>query len=297
MRNIRISPILCRINKKNNKLSRQMKVMLEVLSITDIIFEENDGTEIPFTDLFEYRASIGAGGFGFVVAVLNKTTGEEIALKILWKDKASDKVIELFKKEAEILEIFNHPNIVNFRFLKNFCNYICLGMELWVGGNLTDWVIEQREIQYEDKETYEEKWAIISKYIIRGIQYIHDSHEMIHRDLKPANILFLKKDDITSIKIWDFGLANEVGAGLFDQNYENVGTIMYQAPEQMDEAYSYGKSADIWAAGMIIYEMISKGGHPILGADIHNNVWMTVEKYKDKMSKNEIKFKFSKKIK
>lgn len=120
---------------------------------------------------------------------------------------------------------------------------------------------------------------------------------MIHRDLKPANILLLKKDNISSIRICDFGLANRVGTGLFDQNYENVGTIMYQAPEQMDEDHSYGKAADIWAAGMIIYEMISKGGHPILGKDIHNNTRMTVEKYRVKMSQKEIKFKMSKKLK
>lgn len=74
-----------------------MQRMLGVKYINNIIFEENDGTEIPFTDLFEYRTSIGAGAFGFVVAVLDKSTGEEIALKILWKDKATDRVIELFK--------------------------------------------------------------------------------------------------------------------------------------------------------------------------------------------------------
>ena len=101
-----------------------MQRMLGIRSITNLIFEENDGNEIPFTDLFEYRTSIGAGGFGFVVAVLDKSTGEEIALKILCKDKASEKVIDLFKKEAELLEMYNHPNIVNFRFLKNFSNYL-----------------------------------------------------------------------------------------------------------------------------------------------------------------------------
>lgn len=83
MKIIRFSLILFRINKKSNKIYRQMQKMLNVRLITDIIFEENDGSEIPFTDLFEFRASIGVGGFGFVVAVLDKSSGEEIALKIL----------------------------------------------------------------------------------------------------------------------------------------------------------------------------------------------------------------------
>jgi serine/threonine protein kinase len=98
--------------------------MLGVSDVTAIQFEENDGTEIAFTDLFEYRTSIGVGGFGFVVAALDKATGEEVALKLLFKDNASSKVIELFKKEASLIELFDHPNIVKFRFLKNFSNYL-----------------------------------------------------------------------------------------------------------------------------------------------------------------------------
>ena len=91
-------------------------------------------------------------------------------------------------------------------------------------------------------------------------------------------------------------MANKVGTGLFDQNYENVGTIMYQAPEQMDDTHSYGKAADLWTVGMIIYEMISKGGHPILGEDIHANIKMTVDEYKEIMNKNQVKFKVTKRI-
>lgn len=74
-----------------------MKRMLGVSQITDIVFEENDGTEIPFTEMFEYRTALGSGGFGFVVAALDKSTGEEVAIKVLNKEKASQKVIELFK--------------------------------------------------------------------------------------------------------------------------------------------------------------------------------------------------------
>jgi len=63
-----------------------MERMLRVTSITHIQFEENDGTEIPFSELFEYRTAIGCGGFGFVVAALDKISGEEVALKLLNTD-------------------------------------------------------------------------------------------------------------------------------------------------------------------------------------------------------------------
>lgn len=69
---------------------------------------------------------------------------------------------------------------------------------------------------------------------------------------------------------------------------------MYQAPELIDESPSYGKASDIWSVGMILYELLSKGGHPILGKDIHKKVGMKVEEYKEKVMKNQIKFKFTK---
>lgn len=74
-----------KVANSHNKFEKQrdMNDRFAVSEITHIVFEENDGTEVPFTDLFEYRASIGTGGFGFVVAALDRSTGEEIAIKIL----------------------------------------------------------------------------------------------------------------------------------------------------------------------------------------------------------------------
>lgn len=272
--------------------------------ISQIFFEYQDGTGDYFSDMFEYRTPIGLGGFGFVVAALNKETGEEIAIKLLRIDKVPKVVVDLFKKEADILKslheeynlsqsrstdsknssrIFTPPkNIIGFRFFKEFSNYLLLGMELWIGGNLHDYIKEQRKIQDKSQEKYEEEWSVIVKNILEGLDYIHDRFEVIHRDIKPANILFLRKNNLESIKIWDFGFANEVGVGFFDQNEDNVGTLIYQAPEQMKSS-SYGKKVDIWAIGMIMYELLTKGGHPFLGGDFYNKLDMEVVEYKRKM--------------
>lgn len=115
------------------------------------------------------------------------------------------------------------------------------------------------------------------------MNYIHDNHEIIHRDLKPSNILFQKKNDLNSIKICDFGLASEVGVGFFDQNDDNAGTMIYQPPEQL-KSTQYGKKVDIWSTGMIMYELLTKGGHPIFGSDFYNKLERSVEEFKDIMN-------------
>lgn len=293
-------------HQKEIKYQPQIELKFEVWKIDQIVFEYTDGTGVNFSDLFEYRASIGSGGFGFVVAALDLETGEEIAIKLLRKDDIPDIVTELFKKEAEILQkvhdqtynkhikstdsrgssrLSDTPtNIIGFKFFKEFSNYLILGMELWTGGTLSEWVKEKVNNKERTSEQHEEECALITKNILKGLSYIHENHEIIHRDLKPSNILFLRKDDLNSLKIWDFGLANNIGVGYFHQNDDNAGTLIYQAPEQV-KSTSYGKKIDIWATGMIMYEILTKGGHPILGIDFYKEWEMSLDEYKNKMMK------------
>ena len=154
-------------------------------------------------------------------------------------------------------------------------------MELCVGGNLSDWIKEQKLYEKSNK-VHEEDWAKIIKYILEGIKYIHETHELIHRDMKPGNILFLCKNDINSLKIWDFGLAAKLGIGFDDQNNDNTGTLVYQAPEQIKCA-PYGKKVDIWAIGMIMYEILTKGGHPLLGLNFYHTLKMPLNDFKETM--------------
>jgi serine/threonine protein kinase len=93
---------------------------------------------------------------------------------------------------------------------------------------------------------------------VQGMSYIHSKH-LIHRDLKPGNlfckIYFLiifkvQNDDI--IKIGDLGLAKNIE----NSTETHVGTIAYMSPEQRSQLpYSY--SADVWALGMILFELIT----------------------------------------
>jgi serine/threonine protein kinase len=88
---------------------------------------------------------------------------------------------------------------------------------------------------------------------------------------------------LNSLKICDFGLASEVGVGFFDQNDDNAGTMIYQPPEQY-KSTQYGKKVDIWSTGMIMYELLTKGGHPILGDDFYNKLERSIEEFRNIMN-------------
>jgi len=97
--------------------------------------------------------------------------------------------------------------------------------------------------------------AVIMKQVVDCLAYIH-SHKIVHCDLKPANIAFVNKTDL-KIKLLDFGLANRLKIG---KGFRRAGTPSYMAPEVI-QGNGFTESADMWAVGVILYELL-------LGEDI-----------------------------
>ena len=97
------------------------------------------------------------------------------------------------------------------------------------------------------------------KSLLKGVAYVH-ARDIVHRDLKPENILLRsEKEDCFEVKIVDFGLSAE-------QNWrkdtkERAGTPIYMAPEQII-GKGYSKKIDLWACGIIAYQLLNCGQHP-----------------------------------
>ena len=111
------------------------------------------------------------------------------------------------------------------------------------GGNLQD-LIEKRNSN--NQSFSEEEAATIMKSILNGVKYLH-LKDIIHRDLKPHNILISDPNDLTSIKICDFGLSGIIESKInCNSNFQDTaeGTPLYMAPEQIRED-KYSKQVDI----------------------------------------------------
>lgn len=100
------------------------------------------------------------------------------------------------------------------------------------------------------------------------MRYLH-SLNIIHRDLKPGkylhyeieNILFADCDDLTSVKIVDFGLSAKLEVHSPANIKAQCGTLLYMAPEVFSKP-SYTKSVDLWACAVILYMIFNEGRHP-----------------------------------
>ncbi|KAM9563129.1 interferon-induced, double-stranded RNA-activated protein kinase isoform 5-T5 [Guaruba guarouba] len=161
-------------------------------------------------------------------------------------------------REVKQLAGLDHKNIV--RYYSSWKGYdhvtspasreksdkeiLCLfiQMELCEQGPLENWIEKNRE-----DHKYHEMAQIKFLEILEGVEYIH-SKGLIHRDLKPQNI-FVSED---KIKIGDFGLVTSVTC---ENLTENTGTKSYMAPEQSGDRY--GKEVDIYALGLIWFEILS----------------------------------------
>jgi serine/threonine protein kinase len=80
-------------------------------------------------------------------------------------------------------------------------------------------------------------------------------HQWIHRDLKPANILITPGN---IVKLADFGLAKKIEGAQHAAMTSEVVTIWYRPPELLMGCQDYGPEIDIWSAGCILYEMLTR---------------------------------------
>jgi len=194
-------------------------------------------------DNFKILSVIGRGYYGKVMLAQLNGTDKVFAIKSLQKSRLAElSAFDSVACERNILMKIKHPFIIQLCFAFQTPNKFYLGLEYAAGGELFYHMQKLGTIQIDNARLYIAEIAL-------ALEHMHKLG-IIYRDLKPENVLL---DSEGHIKLTDFGLAKEVAVGGTATTF--CGTSEYLAPEVVNKN-PYGKEIDIWALGVLAYEMI-----------------------------------------
>ncbi len=231
---------------------------------------------------YEILSPLGKGGMGEVWRARDSKLGREVAIKTLPEEFARDEErLARFEREAKLLASMNHPNIATIHGFEEDNGTRFLVLELVEGDTLADRIKRGAIPLAESLE--------IGRQITDALEAAHEKG-VIHRDLKPANI---KITPDGKVKVLDFGLAKAFAGDGADPTLSNsptlsmaatqagtiLGTAAYMAPEQA-RGKTVDKRADIWAFGVVLYEMVTGKGL-FHGEDLTQTVASVVMKEAD----------------
>ncbi len=217
---------------------------------------------------FEILGLIGKGGMGAVYKVRQKELDRIVALKILPPAIGDTPGFsDRFAREAKALAKLNHPGIVTLHEFGQQDGLYFILMEFVDGVNLA-------QLMRTARISPREALAIVPQ-ICDALQFAHDQG-IVHRDIKPENILL---DRLGRVKVADFGIAKIVepdssfvvppsgGSEIkdrlkaelpaFTESGKIIGTPQYMAPEQITHPAEVEHRADIYALGVVFYQMLT----------------------------------------
>ncbi len=214
----------------------------------------------------KYRVErvLGRGGMGVVVAAHHLLLDEKVAIKFLLPEAlANADAVGRFAREARAAVKIKSEHVARVSdvgTLENGATYLV--MEYLDGLDLGGWLAQHGPLPIEQ--------AV--EFILQASEAIAEAHSLgiVHRDLKPANLFVIRRPDgALSTKVLDFGISRttELGptTGVVTQTATVMGSPLYMSPEQMRSSKDVDVRADIWALGVVLYELLA-GQPPFPGS-------------------------------
>ncbi|HKS07641.1 MAG TPA: serine/threonine-protein kinase [Gemmatimonadaceae bacterium] len=203
------------------------------------------------SDRYTIEREVGAGGMATVYLAHDKKHERKVALKVLRPELSSAMGSDRFPREIKLVAQFNHPHILSLYDSGESAGFLYYVMPFVEGESLRDRLTRERQLPIND--------AIrILHEVADALAYSH-ARGVVHRDIKPANVLLSGRHAVVT----DFGVAKALTASGGDKVTTvgiAVGTPQYMAPEQAMGESNIDHRADIYALGILGYEMI--GGRP-----------------------------------
>lgn len=213
----------------------------------------------------EYRVTgfLGEGGMGEVYSAVHEKLGRPAAIKVLGASATDPSFTTRFFNEARLQAGLHHPNIAALYDFREENGQLFIFMEMIDGECLED-VISRRAL------TVDETLNVFAS-ICEAIGYIH-RNGVVHRDIKAQNV---KITNSGVVKLLDFGIAKDGASHGLTQTGGVIGTPTYLSPEQL-EGKPATEQADIWALGVLLYEMLA--GQPPFEGDTLGSLVLKITK-------------------
>jgi serine/threonine protein kinase len=197
---------------------------------------------------YQIETLLEKGGMSYLYLGIHPETKDPITVKVLFPEFASNpEMVQRFLREAEIIRMADHPNIVKLYGQGEWENGLYIAMEFIQGISLR---------QYLLRNLISLKHALeLVMEVSMALCHLH-AHGVIHRDLKPENILVT---ELGGVKVIDFGIAQLLTNGGDEQTSQKrrlIGTPIYMSPEQRENPESTSYPSDIYSLGIITYELV-----------------------------------------
>ena len=226
---------------------------------------------VPVGKVFDgkYRVDcvLGEGGMGIVVAAHHLELDQPVAIKFLLDDLAGNQEgAERFRREARAAAKIQSDHVVrvlDVGVLPAGERYMV--MEYLKGHDLAEEIERVGRMPVERAVTF----------LLETLDAVGHAHAVgiVHRDLKPANLFLAERPDGTArVKVLDFGISKTLGLATTSElsltkTSAWIGSPLYMSPEQLRSSKSVDERADLWAVGVILYELLT-GELPFMGENL-----------------------------
>ena len=218
-------------------------------------------SEVPGYDIID---KVGQGGMSVIYLAEREQDNKKVVIKVLSANLSENDVqVVRSNQEYKLISRINSPHIV-----KLYDHGVVEGSTYTVMEYFSSGDLKQRML----KGITQVQALKFLQQICTGLAAIHGSG-VIHRDLKPANIMFREDDTLAII---DFGISRDINSQLnLTQPGQIIGTPNYMAPEQGSSSYKPDARSDIYAVGVMLYEMLT-GKKPYRAANASSIIYKHV---------------------
>ncbi len=204
---------------------------------------------------YEKLASLGSGGIGTVYRARQVPLAREVALKEIrdlfgfFAEEMRYEIVRRFTEVVRAAANLAHPNILPIHDVNLERDHPYVVSELAPNGSARRLINDAEEIPVD----------LVFKYLLQTLHALRAAHatRVYHRGLKPEQLLI---DGYGNVKVTDFGFTRivERDQAVIRQIYVGMGNVAYMAPELYSDPLSAGAQADIYALGIIFYELLTR---------------------------------------